>query len=107
MDTTQVPAVLTAGNENPSESFTISTEPEIALSSFVAAELDGQPQIITPLEQPTLSMVGVEPPVSPPAVAIAATPLEQQDFLQSIVDSVGGKFPELAFTFGYNAVILF
>ena len=71
MDTTQVPVVLMAGNENPSELVSINSEPELALSSFVAAELDGQPQITTPLEQPTLTTVGVEPPVSPPVVATA------------------------------------
>lgn len=100
--TTQVPV---AENENPSESVTISTErPELTLSSFIVAEFDGQTQITTPLEQPTISIVGAEPPISSPVVAIAATPLEQQDFLHSIVDNVDSKLPELAFTFGYNGL---
>ena len=56
----------------------ISTEP---LSSSVAAELDGQPWTTPPLEPPILSIVGVEPLVSPPVIDKAASPLEQQDFL--------------------------
>ena len=85
MDATQVTPVLMIGNENPSESFMISTESELALSSFIAAELDSQPLITTPLEQPTLSIVGVVPSVRLPVVAVAVIPREQQDFCRVLL----------------------
>jgi len=53
-------------------------------------------------EQRTNSRFVVEPPtVSSHAFA---TPMEQQEFLQNIVDSVASKFPELACTLRYDGL---
>ena len=77
-------------------------EPEVMPpSSFVTA--DNSP-LGNHADQPAGSNSAIEsslPSVSPP---VTATLLEQQQFLQSIIDSIASKFPELVFTLRYDGL---
>ncbi|XP_065904955.1 uncharacterized protein [Dysidea avara] len=86
---------------NHSEPLVMPIEPEaMSSSSFVAAYND-QLLLSRALDESSVPRSTSLPPVIPP---VTTTCIEQKEFLQSIIDSIAGKFPELVFTLRYNGL---